>query len=197
MKVLQLFALGMVAVSISSCGLLGNALGGGPGFSGNVEGLVPTSTNYRLGILRFTTFGGAGQEQSETAAFATTIEINGGSGSYAGFLVPNIDLGADAQRFYKFIVFEDKTGDSKYDLDATNNNGEKDKLLVDSSNGKTASGNRFLVYSKADGTWTTGKPLKQGWNLVTDANNDTTTDLNLFRSDDLVTQGLGGITITY
>ena len=155
------------------------------------------SSNYGLALVRFTTFGGASGEQSQTAAFATTIKINGGTGGFSGFLVPNIELGTDNQRFYKVVVFEDKTNDDRYDLDATNSTGEKDRLLADSMNGKALGGNRFFVYAKNDGTWTAGTPVKMGWNLVTDVNRDTTTDVNLGRADDLVSQNLGGITITY
>lgn len=197
MKATQLLALGLMALTASSCSLFGNAINGGPSFAGSVEGTQPAAANYGLALVRFTTLGGASQEQSETAAFATSIAINGGTGGFTGFLVPNIDPGSDAQRFYKFVVYEDKTGDGKYDLDATGNNGEKDKALADSTNGKTASGNRFLVYSKLEGEWTTGKMLKAGWNLVTDVNKDTTTVVTAGRSDDLITQSLGGITITY
>jgi hypothetical protein len=197
MKVTQLLALGLLAVATSSCGLLGNAINGGPGFSGSVEGTQPVASNYGLALVRFTTLGGASQEQSETAAFATSIAINGGTGGFTGFLVPNIDLAGDTQRFYKFVVYEDKTGDGKFDLDATGNNGEKDKALADSTNGKTASGNRFLVYSKLDSEWTTGKTLKAGWNLVTDVNKDTTTVVTAGRNDDLISQTLGSVTITY
>jgi hypothetical protein len=197
MKVTQLLALGLMAVATSGCSLLGNAFNGGPSFAGSVEGSQPAAVNYGLALLRFTTFGGTSQEQSETAAFATSIAINGGTGGFTGFLVPNIELAGDTQRFYKFVVYEDKTGDGKYDLDASGNNGEKDKALADSTNGKTASGNRFLVYSKLDAEWTTGKMLKAGWNLVTDVNKDTTTVVTAGRGDDLVTQSLGGITITY
>ncbi len=184
-------------LALSSCGLFGNIIGGGPGFSGGVDGAAPAASNYRLAMLRFTTFGGASNEQSETAGFATAITINGGTGGFSGTLVPNLDLGNDTQRFYKLIVFEDKTTEGKYDLDATSSNGEKDKLLADSTNGKALGGNRFLVYAKADGTWTAGKPLKQGWNLVTDVDRNTTTDANIGRGDDLVSQSLVGITITY
>ena len=197
MKILNLAALGFVALGLSSCGLLGNALNGGPSFAGGVDGTVPASSNYGLALVRFTTFGGASAEQSQTAAFATTIKINGGSGGFSGFLVPNIELGSDNQRFYKVMVFEDKTNDDRYDLDATNANGEKDRALADSMNGKALGGNRFFVYAKNDGTWTAGTPVKMGWNLVTDVNRDTTTDVNLGRADDLVSQNLGGITITY
>jgi hypothetical protein len=197
MKVTYLLALGLLAVATSSCGLFGNAISGGPGFSGSVEGTQPAAANYGLALVRFTTLGGASQEQSETAAFATSIAINGGTGGFTGFLVPNIDVGSDTQRYYKFIVYEDKTGDGKFDLDATGNNGEKDKLLADSTNGKTASGNRFLVYSKTDAEWTTGKNLKAGWNLVTDVNKDTTTVTTVGRGDDVISQTLGSVTITY
>ncbi len=184
-------------LALSSCGLIGNIAGGGPGFAGGVDGTAPTASNYRLATLRFTTFGGTSNEQSETAAFATAITINGGTGGFSGTLVANLDLGNDTQRFYKLIVFEDKTTEGKYDLDATSSNGEKDKLLADSTNGKAIGGNRFLVYSKADGTWTANKPLKQGWNLVTDVDRNTTTDANIGRGDDIVSQSLAGITITY
>ncbi len=197
MKVTHLLALGLISVAASSCSLFGNAINGGPSFAGSVEGTQPAAVNYGLALVRFTTPGGASQEQSETAAFATSIAINGGTGGFTGFLVPNIDIGSDGQRFYKFVVYEDKTGDGKYDLDATGNNGEKDKALADSTNGKTASGNRFLVYSKTDAEWTTGKMVKAGWNLITDVNKNTTTVVTIGRSDDLITQSLGGITITY
>jgi hypothetical protein len=197
MKVNQLLALGIMALASSSCSLLGNAFNGGPSFAGSVEGTQPAAANYGLALVRFTTLGGASQEQSETAAFATSIAINGGTGGFTGFLVPNIDVGSDTERYYKFMVFEDKTGDGKYDLDASGNNGEKDKALADSTNGKTASGNRFLVYSKLEAQWTTSKTLKAGWNLITDVNKDTTTVTTIGRGDDLITQSLGGITITY
>jgi hypothetical protein len=196
-NITKIAALGFVALGLSSCGLLGNAFGGGPAFSGGVEGVVPASTNYSLALVRFTTFGGTSAEQSQTAAFATTIKINGGNGGYSGFLVPSIELGSDSQRYYKVVVYEDKTNDDRYDLDATNSTGEKDRLLADSTNGKSAGGNRFFVYAKNDGEWVAGKPIKAGWNLVTDVNKDTTTDIAIGRGDDTVSQNLGGITITY
>ncbi len=197
MKVTHLLAMGVAALGFSSCNLIGNAFSGGPAFSGTVEGTPPAAASYSLATVQFTTFGGTAPEQSETAAFASAVQIGGGTGAYSGFLVPNIELGNDTQRFYKFIIYEDKTGNGRYDLDATNDKGQKDAVLADSANGKTASGNRFLVYSKNDGTWTAGQPIKAGWNLVTDVKKDTTTDVAIGRGDDLVTQGLAGITITY
>jgi hypothetical protein len=176
MKVTHLLALGAVALGFSSCNLIGNAVNGGPAFSGTVEGTPPAAASYSLAAVQFTTFGGTAPEQSETAAFASAVQIGGGTGGYSGFLVPSIELGGDTQRFYKFIIYEDKTGNGRYDLDATNDKGQKDAVLADSANGKTASGNRFLV---------------------TDVKKDTTTNLTVGRSDDLVTQGLAGITITY
>jgi hypothetical protein len=193
----KLAILGLAGLALTSCGLLGNALGGGPAFAGGVNGTAPASSNYSLALIRFTTFGGTSSEQSQTAAFATTIKINGGTGGFSGFLVPSVDMGSDAQRFYKVAVFEDKTGDDRYDLDATNSSGQKDVLLADSMNGKADGGNRFLVFSREAGTWTTGKPLGAGWNLVTDVDRNTTTDANIGRADDVVSQNLSGITITY
>ncbi len=193
-SILAVTALGM---ALTSCGLLGNVISGGPGFAGGVNGTAPAASNYGLSMLRFTSFGGANTEQSETAAFATAIQITGGVGGFSGTLVATLDLGTDTQRFYKFIVYEDKTNDAKYDMDATNGNGEKDRLLADSTNGKAAGGNRFLVFAKTAGEWTSGKPIKAGWNMVTDVDRNTTTDVNLGRGDDVVTQSLAGITITY
>jgi hypothetical protein len=197
MNIKHYVALGVVAAGLSSCGLFGNAFSGGPLFSGNVEGTAPSAANYKLAAVRFSTFGGTGNEQSENASFATAIQIAGGTGDYTGSLAPSVELGSDAQRFYKFVVYEDNTGDGKYDLDATSSDGKKDRLLADSTNGKTASGNRFLVYAANDGTWTAGQTIKKGWNLVTDKNKDTTVDVAVGRTDDIVTQALGGITITY
>jgi hypothetical protein len=197
MNIKNYLALGLVAAGLSSCGLFGNTFSGGPLFSGNVEGTAPAATNYKLAAVRFSTFGGTGNEQSENAAFATAIQIAGGTGDYTGSLTPNVELAGDAQRFYKFVVYEDNTGDGKYDLDATSSDGKKDKLLADSTNGKTASGNRFLVYAANDGEWTPGQAVKKGWNLVTDVKKDTTVDVAVGRTDDLVTTTLGGITITY
>lgn len=196
-KSIQVLAIAALGTVFTSCGLLGNIIGGGPGFSGIVTGTAPAASNYRLAMVRFSSFTGNNNEQAQTAGFATAIQITGGTGGYSGALVPTLDLGNDTQRFYKLVVFEDKTNDGKYDLDATGNNGEKDTLLADSSNGKAAGGNRFLLYSKADGTWTTNQTVKAGWNLVTDVNRDTTTDIAIGRGDDVVTQNLSGITITY
>jgi hypothetical protein len=197
MNVRQLLAIGALGLGLSSCGLLGNAVSGGPAFSGDVINPPPAATNYKLAALRFSTFGGTDTEQSETAAFSTTIQISGGNGVFSGFLVPTIELGSETQRFYKLAVYEDKTNDNKYDLTATNGDGQKDVLLADSTNGKAPGGNRFLVYAAQDGEWVSGKAIKKGWNLVVDANRDTTTDIAIGRGDDVVTQGLGGITIAY
>jgi hypothetical protein len=197
MNVRHLFALGLVGLSLSSCGLLGNAVSGGPAFSGDVINPPPAASNFKLALVRFSTLGGSDSEQSQTAAFTTTIQIAGGNGVYSGFLVPSLEIGSDAQRFYKVAVYEDKTNDDRYDLTATNSDGQKDVLLADSINGKAPGGNRFLVYAASDGEWTAGKPLKKGWNLVVDVERNTTTDIAIGRADDQVTQGLGGITIAY
>jgi hypothetical protein len=194
MNVKHYLAMGLVAVGFSSCGLFGNAISGGPLFSGNVEGTAPAASSYKLAALRFSTFGGTDTEQSQTAAFASAIAIANGKADFTGSLVPSIELGNDTQRFYKFAVYDDVNGDGKYDLTAA---GSKDVLLADSTNGKTVSGNRFLVYAAADGMWNANQKIIKGWNLVTDVSKDTTTDINIGRSDDLVTQGLSGITITY
>jgi hypothetical protein len=197
MNVRQVLALGLVGLGLSSCNLLGNAVSGGPAFSGDVINTPPAASNYKLALIRFSTFGGSDSEQSQTAGFTTTIQIAGGNGVYSGFLVPTLDIGGDAQRYFKVAVYEDKTNDDRYDLTATNSDGQKDVLLADSINGKAPGGNRFLVYAAQDGEWAAGKPLKKGWNLVVDVERNTTTDIALGRSDDQVTQGLGGITIAY
>ena len=204
MNIKQLIALGALATVFSGCGLFGNALGGGPAFSGVVATTppagVPAASSYKLALVRFTDFGNTGSDTIQAAAFATTISINGGTGAFSGFLAPAIDLGNDNQRFYKVAIYDDKTKDDIYNTTATGPNGEKDVLLADSANGKTANGNRFFVYAKVDDTWTAGKPIKAGWNLITDPNkDDASLTVDAFRNDDIVTQagGLGGIDITY
>ena len=205
MNIKQLIAIGALAVGFSSCGLFGNALGGGPAFSGVVATTppagVPAASSYKLALVRFTDFGNTGSDTIQAAAFATTISINGGTGAFSGFLAPTIDLGNDNQRFYKVAIYDDKTKDDIYNTTATGPNGEKDVLLADSTNGKTASGNRFFLYAKVDGTWSAGadKAIKAGWNLVTDPSKDSSLTVDFGRSDDKVTQagGFGGIDITY
>jgi hypothetical protein len=199
MNVKQLLAIGAVAAGFTSCGLLGNTLSGGPQFSGSVGGTAPTAGSYKLALVRFTDFGTSGSDTFQAAAFATTIRINGGTGVYSGALVPTIDLGNDNLRFYKIAVYDDKTGDDIYNTNAQNTNGERDVILADSVNGKANGGNRFFVFAKADTTWTSGKTLKAGWNLVTDVNKDSSTTLDVGRSDDAITQagGFGGVDIVY
>ena len=205
MNIKQLIALGALATVFSSCGLLGNAVGGGPAFSGTVATTppagAPAASSYKLALVRFTDFGNTGSDTIQAAAFSTTVQVNGGTGLFSGFLAPTIDLGNDDRRFYKIAVYDDKTNDDIYNTVATGPNGEKDVLLADSTNGKTANGNRFFLYAKVDGTWSTGaeKEIKAGWNLVTDPSKDSSVTADLGRSDDKVTQagGLGGIDITY
>ncbi len=205
MNIKQLIALGALATVFSSCGLFGNALGGGPAFSGTVATTppagAPAASSYKLALVRFTDFGNTGSDTIQAAAFADTVQVNGGTGAFSGFLAPTIDLGDNDQRFYKVVVYDDKTKDGIYNTIATGSNGEKDVLLADSANGKTASGNRFFVYAKLDGTWTTGenKAIKAGWNLVTDPSKNSSVTADLGRGDDLVTQagGFGGVDITY
>ena len=201
MNIKQLIAVGGLALGFSSCGLLGNTLSGGPLFSGTVSATtaVPAASSYKLALVRFNDFGTTGSDTFQAAAFATTIAINNGSGAFSGALAPTIDLGNDNQRFYTVAVYDDKTKDDIYNTTATGPNGEKDALLADSANGNTASGRRFFVYAKADGTWTAGKPLKAGWNLVTDTSKNSSVLLDAGRTEDVVTQagGFGGIDITY
>lgn len=201
MNIKQLIAVGALAIGFSSCGLFGNAVTGGPAFSGTVATTtaVPDASSYKLALVRFTAFTTGGSDTFQAAAFATTIAINGGTGAYSGFLAPNLDLGNDSQRFYKVAIYDDKTKDDIYNTTATGPNGEKDALLADSTNGSSAGGNRFFVYAKTDGNWTAGEDLKAGWNLVTDTNKDSNLLADTGRSDDSVTQagGFGGITITY
>ena len=49
MNVKQLIAVGALAIGFSSCGLFGNAVQGGPLFSGNVGGTPPRSEERRVG----------------------------------------------------------------------------------------------------------------------------------------------------
>ena len=200
MNVKQLIAVGALAIGFSSCGLFGNAVQGGPLFSGNVGGTPPSPATYQMAVARFTDFG-APDTNFQAAAFATAIQINNGVGAYSGSLVPTIDLNGDARRFYKVVVYDDKNGDNKYDTTAS---GTKDVVLADSTNGKAVGGKRFFLYSNADDVWTTGgadKAIKKGWNLVTDPKNDTVgTGIDLGgRADDVVTQagGFGGLDISY
>ena len=208
MNIKQLIALGALATVFSSCGLLGNAVSGGPAFSGTVATTVtnppagaPAASSYKLALVRFTDFGNAGSDTIQAAAFSTTIQINGGTGVFSGFLTPTIDLGNSDQRFYKVAIYDDKDKNDIYNTTATGPSGEKDVLLADSANSKTASGNRFFLYAKVDGTWSTGadKDIKAGWNLVTDPSKDSSVTVDALRSDDKVTQagGFGGIDITY
>lgn len=201
MNIKQLIAVGALAVGFSSCGLLGNTLTGGPLFSGTVSATtaVPPASSHKLALVRFNDFGTDGTETVQAAAFATTIAINGGAGAFSGALAPTIDLGSSDLRFYTVAVYDDKTKDDIYNTVATGPNGEKDVLLADSANGNTASGRRFFVYAKVDGTWTVGKPLKAGWNLITDFSKNSSVLLNAGRGEDTVTQagGFGGIDITY
>lgn len=199
MNVKQLIALGALATVFSSCGLFGNALGGGPAFSGVVAttppASVPAASSYKLALVRFTDFA-APPNTVQAAAFATTIAINGGTGAYSGFLSPAIDLNGEARRFYKVAVFDDKNNDDKYDTSAP---GTQDAVLADSIAANAPGGRRFFVYSSTDDLWTTGKVLKTGWNLVSDPTKNSSVTADLGRGDDTVTQagGFGGIDIAY
>ena len=199
MNIKQLIAVGALAVGFSSCGLLGNAIGGGPAFSGTVSTTppagVPAASSYKLALVRFTDFTNP-PNTVQAAAFATTIQLNGGTGAYSGFLSPAIDLNGDTRRFYKVAVYDDKNNDDKYDTSAA---GTQDAVLADSIDKNAPGARRFFVYSNADDLWTTGKVLKAGWNLVSDPSRDSSVTADAFRSDDAVTQatGFGGIEIAY
>lgn len=199
MNIKQLIAVGALAVGFSSCNLLGNAVQGGPAFSGVVATTppagVPAASSYKLALVRFTDFGNP-PNTVQAAAFATTIAINGGTGAYSGFLAPAIDLNGDARRFYKVAVYDDKNNDDKYDTSAA---GTQDVVLADSIAANAPGGRRFFVYSNADDLWTTGKILRVGWNLVSDPTKNSSVTTDLGRGDDTVTQagGFGGIDITY
>ncbi len=199
MNIKQLIALGALATVFSSCGLFGNALGGGPAFSGTVSTTppagVPTASSYKLALVRFTDFT-TPPNTVQAAAFATSIAINGGTGAYSGFLSPAIDLNGEARRFYKVAVYDDKNNDDKYDTSAA---GTQDAVLADSIATNAPGGRRFFVYSSTDDLWTTGKVLKIGWNLVSDPTKNSSVTADVGRNDDTVTQagGFGGIEIAY
>ena len=184
------------AAGLGSCGLLGNVGGGGPVVTGNVAGVAPAAADYRLALVRYSTFG-ANTTELEAAQFLNAFTLTGGVGAYTGSLPKTIDIGGGTKAFFRVVVFDDINDDNKYDRDATNSAGGKDRILTDSANGKADGGDRYLVYATDNQDLVAGKPLVKGWNLVIDANRDTNLTLNTGTADDTISQTLTGVSLNY
>lgn len=184
------------AIALSSCGLLGNAISGGPVVTGNVTGTAPAATEYRLAIVRYSAFGPSATEL-ESAEFAAAFAVTGGVGAYTGTLPATIDVGGGTRGIFRVVIYDDINDDNKYDRNATNGAGQKDKLLTDSANGKVSDGDRYLVYATDNQDYGGGKVLVKGWNLVVDVNKDTNLTLGTGTADDTVTQTITGVSISY
>jgi hypothetical protein len=199
-KTAKFLALSTGVLFLGSCGLIGNVISGGPAVSGTVsaaEGQTATpATEYRLSLVRYNIFG-PNAEELEAADFASPITLNGGTGAFAGSLPPTIGTGTGTRAYFRVVVYDDIVDDNKYDRNATNSANAKDRILADSANGKAEGGNRYLVYVSDNQDYVANKPLKKGWNLITDPNRDTNLSLNFGTDDDVVTQTLTGINIKY
>jgi hypothetical protein len=200
-KTTKFLALSAGVILLGSCGVIGNVISGGPAISGTVATVetgqtAPAATEYRLSLVRYSFFGSTSTEL-ESADFASPITINSGVGAFAGSLPPTISIGSDTRAYFRVVVYDDIVDDNKYDRNATNGAGAKDRLLADSANGKADGGDRYLVYVNDNQDYVTGKPLVKGWNMITDPQRDTNVSLNLGTSDDVVTQTLTGISIKY
>jgi hypothetical protein len=183
-------------LGLGSCGLLGNVGGGGPVVTGVVAGTATPGTDYRLALVRYSLFGPGGTEL-EAAQFLNAFSLTGGTGAYTGSLPKTIDLGADTRAYFRVVVYDDINDDDKYDRNATNSAGGKDRILTDSANGKADGGDRYLVYAIDNQDLVAGKPLGKGWNLVVDVNRDTNLSLGTGTADDAITQTLTGLSISY
>lgn len=197
----KMMLLSGAALLLGSCGLLANIGGGGSVVTGTVSAApgtaVPAASEYRMTLLRYSPFG-PGASELEDAEFLTPFTLSGGAGAFTGSLPASIDVGSGNTRaYYRVVVYDDLIDDNKYDRNATNGAGAKDRLLADSANGKGEGGNRYLIYVTDNQNFVAGKPLSKGWNLVVDPNRDTTLVLNVGTADDTVTQAIGGVNITY
>jgi hypothetical protein len=167
-KVAKLMALSGAALLLGSCGLLANVGGGGPVLMGTVSAAtgtaVPAASEYRMALVRYSIFG-PGASELEAAEFLTPFTLSGGAGAFTGSLPASVDVGSGNTRaYYRVIVFDDVVDDNKYDRNATNGAGAKDRLLADSANGKGEGGNRYLIYANDNQDYVAGKPLSKGWN---------------------------------
>jgi hypothetical protein len=197
----KLMALSGATLLLGSCGLVANVGGGGPVVTGTVSAasgtVVPAASEYRMALVRYSLFG-PGASELEAAEFLTPFTLSGGVGAFTGSLPASIDVGAGNNRaYYRVIVYDDLVDDNKYDRNATNGAGAKDRSLADSANGKGEGGNRYLIYATDNQDFAAGKPLSKGWNLVVDPNRDTNLVLNAGTTDDTVTQSITGVNITY
>lgn len=197
---LRLVVVASAAPLLGACGLLGNPISGGPVVTGTVAvsatGSLPAAVEYRMAIVRYSVFG-AGASELEAAEFLTPFALTGGTGAYTGSLPPSVDTAGVTRAFYRVVVYDDIVDDNKYDRNATNGAGAKDRLLADSANGKADGGDRYLVYSTDNQDFASGKPLAKGWNLVVDVNRDTNLTLGTGTADDIVTQTLTGLNVAY
>jgi hypothetical protein len=199
--VVKLMALSGAALLLGSCGLLANVGGGGPVVTGTVSAAsgsaVPAASEYRMALVRYNIFG-PGASELEAAEFLTPFVLSGGTGGFSGSLPASVDVGSGNTRaYYRVVVFDDLVDDNKYDRNASNGAGAKDRLLADSANGKAEGGNRYLIYASDNQDFVAGKPLSKGWNLVVDPNRDTNLVLNVGTADDTVTQAISGVNISY
>jgi hypothetical protein len=199
--VAKLMALSGAALILGSCGLLANVGGGGPVVTGTIStasgSAVPAASEYRMALVRYTIFG-PGASELEAAEFLTPFILSGGTGGFSGSLPASVDVGSGNTRaYYRVIVFDNLVDDNKYDRNASNGAGAKDRLLADSANGKAEGGNRYLIYASDNQDFVAGKPLSKGWNLVVDPNRDTNLVLNVGTADDTVTQAISGVNVTY
>jgi hypothetical protein len=191
------FALAAASViGLGSCGVLGNVGGGGPVVTGAVAGTATPATDYRLALVRYSFFG-PGAAELEAAQFLNAFSLTGGVGAYTGSLPKTIDLGAETRAFFRVVVYDDINDDDRYDRNATNSAGGKDRILTDSANAKADGGDRYLVYATDNQDLVAGKPLGKGWNLVIDVNRDTNLSLGTGTADDTLTQTLTGVSISY
>jgi hypothetical protein len=200
-SIIKLLSLSGAALLLGSCGLLSNIGSGGPVVTGTVSATpgtaVPAASEYRMTLVRYSLFGPDASEL-EAAEFLTPFTLSGGVGSFTGSLPASIDVGSGNTRaFYRVIVYDDLVDDNKYDRNAVNGAGAKDRLLADSANGKGEGGNRYLIFATDNQDFVAGKPLSKGWNLVVDPNRDTNLVLGIGTADDTVTQVIGGVSITY
>ncbi len=200
-KTTKFLVLSAGVLMLGSCGVIGNVISGGPAVSGTVATVEtgqtpPAATEYRLSLVRYSVFG-PNSTELESADFASPITINSGAGAFAGSLPPTISIGGETRAYFRVVVYDDIVDDNKYDRNATNGAGARDRVLADSANGKADGGDRYLVYVNDNQDYVAGKPLTKGWNLVTDPQRDTNVTLSLGTGDDVVTQALTGISIKY
>ena len=186
---------------LGACGVVGNVTAGGPVVTGTVGtaagAAVPAATDYRMTLVRYTTFG-TGATGLGSAEFLTPFALSGGTGAFTGGLPASVEIGSGASRaYYRVVVYDDIVDDNRFDANATNGAGGKDRVLADSANGKAAGGDRYLVFASDNQDYVPGKPLVRGWNLIVDPNRDTNPTLGTGLGDDTVSATLTGVNVTY